>query len=156
MASKQSQEDDADAAQAAAAVEARAASAADDDAALEGEYQPSGESEQAGQGDPSSEEVVTTLAVVTFRLIATRRGEHWQLSADEAQQIGQAGGAVLDKWAPDMTVGPEATLAVTLGVVLVGRVQQDKAVADAKRREAQDADAQGDAGQGSDAVSEAA
>ncbi len=129
---------DPEAEQAAAGLEARAEAAAGEEAA-EGEYQPgSGEAEQA---DPSSAEVVQTLAAVTFNLVAVRRGEHWNLSAEEARQIGEAGGAVMDKWAPGMKVGPEATLAVTLGVVAMGRLQQDKAIADAKRREQKEAEA---------------
>ncbi len=74
----------------------------------------------------SSAELCTALLGVTFNhVIAPRRGAHWQLSDGEAKALGEAYGAVLDKYAPSVPAGPEATAVMTSLVVLGPRFMAD-------------------------------
>lgn len=75
------------------------------------------------------------LVEVVFGVIATRRGNHWALKAEEAGMMGGALAGVLDKYAPDMKTGPEAAL-VVVGLLIVGpRLAVDAAARKALEKE---------------------
>ena len=71
--------------------------------------------------DIKTGEVVASLLMPTFALIAVKAGEHWALSPDEAEIAGEAYGAVIDKYYPDAgsRMGVEVTaLLVTAGLIM--------------------------------------
>lgn len=78
---------------------------------------------------PSTVEVCSTCLDVTFAVVAARAGDHWKLSADELDMLGGALAAVVDKYFPDMATGPEATLIMVAGILIVPRVMQSRALA---------------------------
>jgi len=82
--------------------------------------------------DLDTAQMCTSVVSVIFTLVAGRRGDHWQLSGDEGQQLGGALAAVLDKYAPEFKGGPEATL-VLVALMIAG----PRAMMDAKIREQQ-------------------
>ncbi len=70
--------------------------------------------------------LIASLLDVTFnKLVAPKRGAHWQLSSDECDALGQAYGAVLDKRMPDFKTGPEITAVLVSVSVFVPRILQD-------------------------------
>jgi hypothetical protein len=73
-------------------------------------------------------ELCTAILMIGFSLVASRRGAHWELNRTEADETGKAIGAVLDKYFPDLagSSGAEVTAAMTLGMVLMGRLAEDK------------------------------
>ncbi len=82
--------------------------------------------------EPSMEtgELCTAILSIGFSLVASRRGAHWELNRTEADETGRAIGAVLDKYFPDLagSSGAEVTAAMTLGMVLMGRLAEDKRI----------------------------
>lgn len=88
--------------------------------ASEGEY-------PQAQPEISTGELCTALFSIGFSLVASRRGQHWALNETEAQETGQAVGAVLDKYFPDMANhGPELTALLTVGAVITPRLMIDQ------------------------------
>ena len=79
----------------------------------------------------STGEMCATCLGVVFGIVAGRRGEHWNLSAEEAEQLGNATGAVLDKYVPDIQGGVEYTLIVAAGMVVIPRLMVDKKLQEA-------------------------
>lgn len=73
-----------------------------------------------------SGQMCATCLSVGFGLVASRRGNHWALSDEEAEQFGGALGAVLDKYCPDIEGGPEYALIVAAGMVIAPRFLIDK------------------------------
>ena len=74
-----------------------------------------------------------TLAKLIFSILANRKGKHWALSKEEADDLGPAIAAVLDKYMPGMKGGPEATLIIAVMLIVMPRVQAD---AEIKREQA--------------------
>lgn len=62
------------------------------------------------------------LFQMVYGTLAIRLGAHWQLSGDEADQLGGATDAVLEKYGAKKAMGPEFALIVTAGVVTLPRV----------------------------------
>lgn len=75
-------------------------------------------------------ELCTAILAIGFSLVASRRGGHWELNPTEADETGKAIGAVLDKYFPNLagSSGAEVTAAMTLGMVLMGRLAEDKRI----------------------------
>lgn len=91
----------------------------------EGEYIP-GEGEGQGGPEMSTAEVCAFAARATFAVIASRRGDHWEISQGEADQLGEAYGALMDKYFPEAQAGPELTAVVVTAMVVMPRAMQDK------------------------------
>jgi hypothetical protein len=100
------------------------------------------EAEEAGEGprgeyvgpegqaeDMSSAELCTMLTQTTFALVAARKGPHWELSDGEAQQAGEAYGALLDKWFPEGVAGPEVAAVMVTTTLILPRAMADKQAA---------------------------
>ena len=106
------------------------------DAGQETEWQaiPDGQEVETEAASMETAELCTALLSIGFSLLAARRGEHWALNRTEAEETGKAVGAVLDKYFPDLaeTSGVEVTAVMTMGMVVMGRLAQDKKVAQAK------------------------
>lgn len=121
-----------------AEIEALAAQAENEDftpepEALQGEYQ----SAQPEQQQISTGELCTTLLHIGFALVAARRGDHWKLSAQEAAGTGEAVGAVLDKYFPDMPAhGAEIVAVIAVGSVLAPRLAVDSQISKEKPKQA--------------------
>lgn len=92
-------------------------------AALEGEVLRSGEAPgaagQAGQGagaakpKPKTGELIGALLIPTFKHMAPL----WGVADEECMMLGEAYGAVIDKYFPDLNFGPEAeAVFVTLAI----------------------------------------
>lgn len=102
------------------------AAAADAEEPAEGEFIPGQEPEPEPEQQHSTAEVLAPLLQITFGIVASRRGPHWALSDGEAKEAGEAYGAVMDKYFPEVSMGPEVT-AVMVTLAIVGpRVMQDK------------------------------
>jgi hypothetical protein len=87
------------------------------------------------QSEISTGEMCSSLLMIGFNLIGSRRGDHWNLSQEEASETGNAVGAVLDKYFPDMSnQGIEITAVMTCAMVLTPRLMADKQM-EAQRRE---------------------
>lgn len=93
-----------------------------------------------------SGELFGGLVAVLCNVVAVRRGDHWQLSQEESEDVGNALAAVIDKYVPDMEAGPEFALVVTCGAVFgprlltdLSQVQQGEGSADADQRESKPA-----------------
>lgn len=72
-------------------------------------------------------EVVASLLSVTFALIATKKGEHWNLAPDEAETAGDAYGAVIDKYFPDSigNMGVEITALMVTAMLVTPRMMEN-------------------------------
>ncbi len=90
--------------------------------------------EPKGPPLPTSGELCTTCLTVVFSILSARRGPHWELQPKEAEQLGNATGAVLDKYCPDIEGGPEYALVVAAGMVLVPRVMVDRKIEEEARK----------------------
>jgi hypothetical protein len=114
-------------------IERLAAIAETEDAApLEGDYQ------EAEQPEMNTGELCTALLSLGFGLVAARKGQHWALSEGEATDTGQAVGAVLDKYFPDMSgAGPELMAVLCLGTITIPRLMLDSKIEE--QRQAQEA-----------------
>lgn len=117
--------------------------AALEQAAANEDYQPGPDEPLAGDHEAaepeiSTGELCTSLLSIGFNLVASRRGDHWRLSDGEAHETGQALGAVLDKYFPDLSnQGVEVTAVMTCAMVLTPRLMQDRKIeAQAAKREA--------------------
>lgn len=113
-----------------------AAIAREDEAASvsEGEYL--GGAQEAEGPDPDEVQLVASLAKMSGELLAARRGDHWRLADREAMAWAEAAVPVLNKYAPDFKSSPELALVLASIVLVIPRVQADKAatVARAKQR----------------------
>lgn len=111
-----------------------------------GEYLPG--DDEAGQAPPDQQavELVATLAKLTGELVAARRGAHWQLAEREAQAWAEAAVPVIEKYAPDFQASPELALALCTGMLVLPRLQKDRAVIMERYRAQQEQEAANDAG----------
>lgn len=78
-----------------------------------------------GGDDQGSAAVFENILKVAFQIVAVRRGAHWALSDDEARNLGEATGAVVDKYVSLEMIGPELTLLVVAGMVVAPRMALD-------------------------------
>jgi len=85
---------------------------------------PEGEPGQQAQEFIGAEHAAALCANV-FRVIAARRGEHWQLRAEEASALGGALDAVLAKHIPAGAerYGPEIALLSVATAIILPRMQ---------------------------------
>lgn len=100
-----------------------AAIADEEGKAKEGEWQPG----QGAANDDKPEDTVgvqeiKALTQMAFAVAAARFGPHWNLSNDEAQGLAEAGDAVAQKYLGNVTMGPEAALCITAGMIILPRV----------------------------------
>jgi hypothetical protein len=125
-----------------AELEQLASAAAGDEQPVSGEWQPG--PEQAGRQSapgPKTADVIAPLLLISFGLIAARKGAHWALSEPEATEAAAAYAEVLDKYAPDVAIGPEFTAIMVTAMLVAPRLGEDKRQ-EVKRRKEQ-ADKQG-------------
>ncbi|MAK42706.1 MAG: hypothetical protein CMN80_00935 [Spongiibacter sp.] len=87
-----------------------------------------GEEPQPDQPTLGGEELAFIFQV-GFGVVASRRGDHWKIADDEAQQLGAATDAVLQKYLPDIQTGPEVALVLTAGMVFLPRIMTDQQLA---------------------------
>lgn len=95
------------------------------EAANSEDYTPGSEPEQKSPSMGGKEMAV--LFHLVFATASLRLGEHWKLSDGEAQGLGDATDAVLEKYGAKKAMGPEFTLVFTAGVVTLPRVLQTMA-----------------------------
>lgn len=92
---------------------------------IPGNGQPEPEPEQPTLGG----EELAFIFEIGFGVVAGRRGAHWKLSSEEAQQLGTATDKVLEKYLPDIQTGPEVALVLTAGMVFLPRLMTDQELA---------------------------
>lgn len=69
--------------------------------------------DQSSSNEPTTGEVLTALLIPTFKFMAPA----WEVTDGECALLGEAYGAVLDKYFPDLNVGVELSAALaTLAV----------------------------------------
>jgi len=96
--------------------------------AMAGEGAANSEEYTPAKGDPEPKaptvggKELAGLFQMVYGTLAIRLGAHWQLTDDEAGQLGGATDAVLEKYGAKNAMGPEFTLIVTAGVVTLPRV----------------------------------
>lgn len=78
-------------------------------------------------GIPTGEMLTQFFDLAFNNVIAPRRGDHWKMSSAESEALGVASGAVVDKYFPDLSAGPEVTLALVVVAVFGPRIVQDYA-----------------------------
>lgn len=74
--------------------------------------------------------MLSGLFFLTFnQVIAPRRGKHWSMTEAECVALGDAYGALIEKYFPDLRAGPEVA-AVMVSITVFGpRVAQDVVLA---------------------------
>lgn len=74
--------------------------------------------------DQAGKDLCVTVCDMVFNAISTRRGDHWKLQKDEAQQLGGAFDAVLSKYLPGYLdkAGPEVTLGFIASMIILPRL----------------------------------
>ncbi len=91
--------------------------------------QPASGVEKENPAYPTDPRLLATFWKVQFRIIARRAGDHWQLSDEEAAQLGELSVPVVDKWLPAVMTkfGAEFMLAGALIMVAVDRIGKGNA-----------------------------
>lgn len=84
-------------------------------AAVSGPVPEQGGSEQLG-------EAIGGISMLIFGVIAKRSGDHWALSAPEAQELGAAAAAVIHKYMPGAEASPEVRLMLVAGAIIGPRL----------------------------------
>ena len=107
--------------------------------AVMGEHIPAGEEAAQAEAEQKEDDIdggalCSTLYVIVFSQIATRRGKHWELESGEAAELGGATDAVITKYFGKIKAGPEVMLMMAVTGVLMSRVLQDKAIAAEKKK----------------------
>lgn len=88
-------------------------------------------------------DMLAGVMVVAFNLVAARRGDHWKLKPEEAEELGGALGDVADHYFPQLELGPLPVLGGVAAMVIVPRVMHDQALL-AKDAEKEQGAASGD------------
>ncbi len=129
--SEQKQDQGRDVAPELAALEAEAES-------IEGDYigGDSGQDQEPEGPAFTTADILEPLLRISFGLVATRKGKHWELSGPESKEAAQAYGAVIDHYFPDVTGGPVVSALLVTGAILGPRVAQDKAIQARAKQEA--------------------
>lgn len=74
-------------------------------------------SEPKAQSGLKVGELITMVVGLSFGFVARRKGEHWKLQPDEAQELATATDAVVDEHFPDLECSPAFMLcAVGAGI----------------------------------------
>lgn len=101
-----------------------------EDEAKAGDYIHKGE--PIGQRDekPRVEvgEMLTGVVMVAFNIISARRGDHWRLREVEAAELGGALGDVVNKYYPEVSLGPLPVLGGVAAAIVVPRLMVDKKI----------------------------
>lgn len=104
-----------------------------------GEWEPGEEPEPETAGpDPQTVQVVQSITAVAFQIVAARRGDHWRLSNEELQGLSEPAAECLEKYAPNMAVGPEAALVIAAGMIVAPRLMTDRAIAEQQAKQARE------------------
>ena len=94
--------------------------------ALMPDFEPEPEKQKEPAPDKQTEEMIGAFYGVAFGIAATRLGEHWALSEDEVRALSEPTVAVLNKYAPNAKVGPEAALLGAVVMVVMPRLMVPK------------------------------
>lgn len=93
---------------------------------LEPDFEPkkNGASDGKTQKEPDEQAVgmVTLLYAGLFAVLATRLGDHWQLTEKELVSLAEPTVAVVAKYYPDVKLGPEMALVAAVAVVVFPRL----------------------------------
>lgn len=104
---------------------------------LEGEYIPSENDIKTDGSTPQPEvstgQLCTGCLSLIFGAVAMRKGDHWALTEEEASMLGDSTGAVLDKYFPDMSLGPEVALLGAAAMIVMPRIEIDQKAAQEKQ-----------------------
>ncbi len=107
---------------------------------VEGEYVPgpeSFESEQAKPAfDPEIKNLVGGLLMMGAGFVASRRGEHWNMTPDEVEVISTNAAVLIEEYLPGTTGGPVLGLALSVFAYAAPRVGMDAARAAQEKSEA--------------------
>lgn len=93
--------------------------------------------EPEGEPEPvfKSEQAMAMFVATVCELVASRRGDHWQLKPEEAKACGEAYGALIDAYLPAESLGP-GVMAITVTALVFGpRIQQDRVISQAAEPE---------------------
>jgi len=78
-------------------------------------------------------ELMTMFVGMTFNFVATRKGAHWKLSADEANELSEATDKVIDEHFPDFEVSPLWMLGAVGTGIIAPRLMMDAAIEQQKQ-----------------------
>ena len=99
-----------------------------------------GEDSGAGGRSLPVGETIAMIAGMAMSFVASRKGEHWRLSQDEASELSHASQAVCDEYMPDFEMSPTWMLAGVCGAIAAPRLIIDakiNAKAQAEKEQAQ-------------------
>lgn len=114
---------------------------------LDGEFiAAEGEQPQQEQQGAGLAELLSMLGVSVCSFIASRKGEHWNMTPIEAQNFGQAADKVAGMYIKDGQLSPWLGLAVVVGAFAVPRMAVDAIIAKEKQKQ-QQAQTNGEPGQ---------
>ena len=85
--------------------------------------------------DPQGVELCATLAQVGFEIQAARKGAHWRLAEEETKALAEPLAAVLEKYAPGVSMGPEAALVLAAGMIVAPRMMMDRKIQAEREKE---------------------
>lgn len=81
-----------------------------------------GQAKTEAAGDAQSVMMVSLMYAGLFGVLATRLGDHWNLSEAEVTSLAAPTVAVIAKYFPDMRVGAEMALLSAVAMVVVPRL----------------------------------
>ena len=117
-----------------------------DDSANDDEYAIAQDQGAGREVDQQAVDLVASLAKITGEVVAARRGDHWKVADKEAMAWAEAAVPVLEKYAPGFEASPELALVLVSGMIVLPRIQADKAAVKAKLAEMRAEKGAGDAG----------
>ncbi len=78
---------------------------------------------------PTGDLVGELLNLTVNGVVAPMRGSHWNMTEQECRSLGNAYGAVLDKYFPNLSMGAEVTALVVTVTVVGPRIAKDMEIA---------------------------
>jgi hypothetical protein len=81
------------------------------------------ETEQKKSG--AAGEMFALMIGMSFNLVAARKGEHWKLKAEEAQELAVASDAAIEEYMPDFEVSPIWVLGAVGAGIMIPRIAED-------------------------------
>lgn len=86
------------------------------------------ETEQKKSG--AAGEMFALMISMSFNLVAARKGEHWKLKAEEAQELAIASDAAIEQYMPDFEVSPIWVLGAVGAGIMLPRIAEDARISE--------------------------
>jgi hypothetical protein len=97
----------------------------DDTIEIDSHHVGGGQSEKEGKSSLPVGDTIAMVAGMAMSFVASRNGEHWRLSQDEASELSGATQAVCDEYMPDFEMNPTWLLVGVVGAIAAPRLMID-------------------------------